>query len=262
MVEVRKDLTGMVFGRLTVLCQAEDYVAPKTGQRYARWLCECSCEERNQVIITGNDLKRGKTKSCGCLQKNKSRPIASNNRAHRKHKTNEYNLTMDYGIGYCTNTGSEFYFDLEDYDKIKDYCWYENIRPNGYHALVAYIKDQNKYARMHQIILGNYYDHINRNPLDNRKVNLRKATDKENSTNRKIRVDNRYGVTGIAFNKRANKWWAFISNENKKVVSLGYFLNKEDAIIARLNGEIEYYGEFAPQQHLYEQYGINKTVQN
>ena len=37
-------------------------------------------------------------------------------------KENIYDLSGEFGIGYCTNTGSPFYFDLEDYNKIKNYC--------------------------------------------------------------------------------------------------------------------------------------------
>ena len=36
---------------------------------------------------------------------------------------------------------------------------------------------------------------------------------------------------------------------------------REDAIIARLRAEIKYFGDFAPQKHLFKQYGIN-TQQN
>ncbi len=43
---------------------------------------------------------------------------------------------------------------------------------------------------------------------------------------------------------------------NKKKKHLGYFINKEDAIKARLIAEKEYFGEFAPQRHLFEQYEI------
>ena len=202
MVKIKDDLTGKVFTRLTVLEQAEDYIEPKSGQRRAMWLCECSCEEHKQIVVLDKSLKQGKTKSCGCLRKEKGHLLSQN----KSKKANRYDLTMDYGIGYCTNTSNEFYFDLEDYDKIKDYCWYENIRPNGYHALVAYNKDTDSNIRMHQVILGSYYDHINRNPLDNRKENLRKATDRENSTNRKVRNDNTSGVTGVSFHKGYGKW--------------------------------------------------------
>lgn len=37
---------------------------------------------------------------------------------------------------------------------------------------------------------------------------------------------------------------------------LGYFANKNDAVIARLKAEAKYFGEFAPQRHLFEEYNI------
>lgn len=55
------DLTGQKFGRLTVLSRVEN------KKSRARWLCECECG--NQVVVAGNDLKTGRTKSCGCLSK-------------------------------------------------------------------------------------------------------------------------------------------------------------------------------------------------
>ena len=44
---------------------------------------------------------------------------------------------------------------------------------------------------------------------------------------------------------------------NKKDIYLGRYSNKEDAMKARFEAEIKYFGEFAPQRHLFEQYGIN-----
>ena len=44
---------------------------------------------------------------------------------------------------------------------------------------------------------------------------------------------------------------------NNKTKYLGSFKNKEGAIKARLEAEAKYFGEFAPQRHLFEQYGIN-----
>ena len=45
-------------------------------------------------------------------------------------KTNKYDLSGEYGIGYDSN-GQKFYFDLEDYDKIKNYCWYEDCNKSN-----------------------------------------------------------------------------------------------------------------------------------
>ena len=43
---------------------------------------------------------------------------------------------------------------------------------------------------------------------------------------------------------------------NGKNIHLGVFEDKEDAIKERLNAEVKYFGEFAPQTHLFKEYGI------
>lgn len=53
------DLTGMRFGRLTVI---EEY-GKADGK--VKWLCRCDCG--NTKVVCGQDLKSGSTKSCGCL---------------------------------------------------------------------------------------------------------------------------------------------------------------------------------------------------
>ena len=105
------DLTGRKFGRLTVIKRAEDYISPN-GSKAPQWLCECECG--NEIIVVGGRLtKKNGTKSCGCLQKERASQVGKNNK-----KFNTYDLSKEYGIGY-TFKGEEFYFDLEDYDKIK-----------------------------------------------------------------------------------------------------------------------------------------------
>lgn len=39
MVKVKEDLTGRVFGRLTVIKQVDDYIEPKSGKHRSQWLC-------------------------------------------------------------------------------------------------------------------------------------------------------------------------------------------------------------------------------
>ena len=67
--------------------------------------------------------------------------------------------------------------------------------------------------------------------------------------------NNSSGVTGIHFDKKISKWVARIQCENKRI-NLGRFNEKIDAIKARLRAEIKYFGEFAPQKHLFQKYGI------
>lgn len=56
-----KDLTGLTFGRLTVIKRAGNI-----GDRRTTWLCKCECG--NEKIIEGDSLRSGKTKSCGCIR--------------------------------------------------------------------------------------------------------------------------------------------------------------------------------------------------
>jgi hypothetical protein len=173
-----------------------------------------------------------------------------------KHKKyNRYDLSGEYGIGWTTNTNKEFYFDLEDYDKIKDYCWYEQVNHNGYHCLMAKNNETNKLIKMHQLVFNKFCDHRNREPFDNRKVNLRDATYTQNSQNRSIGTNNTSGVVGVGWYQRCAQWRARIT-VNDTPILLGYFDNKIDAIRARLEAEKKYFKEFAPQQHLFKQYGV------
>lgn len=61
-----EDLTGMVFGRLTVICKEDDCVSPR-GRRRTKWRCLCECG--NEKVVYASNLKRGATTSCGCFQK-------------------------------------------------------------------------------------------------------------------------------------------------------------------------------------------------
>lgn len=68
-IEVREDLTGKVFGMLTVLERAKDKVL-KDGRKIPMWKCQCSCKDKTIKDISGNSLRSGKVKSCGCLNRN------------------------------------------------------------------------------------------------------------------------------------------------------------------------------------------------
>lgn len=249
MVKVKEDMTGWVMAehgfpdsRLTIIKQVEDYVDPH-GRHKARWACKCSCGTP-WIVIEQSNIKNGHTKSCGCY--NIEETIKSSK------KYNEYDLTGEFGIGYTSNTGEKFYFDLEDYDKIKDYCWRAEYK-DCIKALRASINQ--KSVCMHQLLGFKGYDHIDRNELNNRKFNLRPCNSTQNSQNKSLQSNNSSGVSGVSWHKNSQKWHSYIT-VNKRRINLGFFINKDDAIKARLNAEVKYFGEFAPQKHLYEQYNV------
>lgn len=262
MVKVREDITGWVMSehgvpdsRLTVIEQTEDYIRPD-GRYEARWLCECSCEEHNRIAISKQHLTSGSIKSCGCLRKETTSTFNSDT----KHKINKYDISGEFGIGWTSNTNREFYFDLNDYNKIKDYCWCEIIRSSGTPALETRNPKTKKQIAMHTLLGYQNYDHINRNELDNRKQNLRPCSKKENSRNRSLPKNNTSGIIGVGWYEDKNSWRARIEVDGKSI-HLGYYAKKDDAIKIRLQAENKYFGEFAPQRHLFEQYEII-TIQN
>lgn len=247
MVKVKKDLTGMTFGRLTVLEQAEDHIQPN-GVHRPMWKCQCNCKDKTIVIVQGSDLKYGHTKSCGCINKE----------INKKYNDVELNLQDErglYGVGYCRNTGNKFYFDMSDYDLIKEYCWCEYIH-RGYHSLQAWDINGGPYNIVMSNLLGcKFYDHEDKNPLNNRRYNLRPATYSQNTANRGVMKNNTSGITGVSWDKRTQTWKVSLQFERKTIVSSRY-KDKQDAIVARLEAEKTYFGEFAPQKHLFEKYGI------
>lgn len=63
-----ENLIGRQFTRLLVI-----QFSGKNSHRQTMWLCRCQCG--NEVIIRGDGLKSGHTRSCGCLQKDATREI-------------------------------------------------------------------------------------------------------------------------------------------------------------------------------------------
>ena len=218
-----KDLTGKRFGRLYVLS-----IKGKTKDN-KRYIYHCICDCGNECDVLGELLSNGKTKSCGCLRRE--------NTAKMHKKYNKYDLSGEYGIGY-TSKDEEFYFDLEDYEMIKNDYWYYC---NDY---VVCSRD-NKIITLSRYLMncpnGYVVDHINHNKKDNRKNNLRIATISQNGMNMLPPKDR--GCRGLYFNKRTNKWCARITVNGNRI-SIGTFININDAILARKTAEEKYFGEY------------------
>ena len=90
----------------------------------------------------------------------------------------------------------------------------------------------------------NDIDHINRDKSDNRIENLREATRTQNNGNVELLNSNSSGFRGVSFEKRREKYAAYIWIENKKK-HLGYFWNAELAANAYNEAAKMHFGEFA-----------------
>jgi len=84
-----------------------------------------------------------------------------------------------------------------------------------------------------------YIDHIDGNRANNAIKNLRNVNRKQNQKNMKKPKNNTSGVVGVVFEPLRKKWKAQIQVD-KKMIFLGRFLEKYDAVKARKKAEKEY----------------------
>lgn len=146
-----------------------------------------------------------------------------------------------FGIAYTSNTNIPFIFDLEDYERIKQFCWLEG--QNGY--IVTGTNKGTIY--LHKLIIptDHIVDHINRNKKDNRKENLRIVTCQQNCMNKSMQKNNLSGITGVYFDKDRKRWVGQLIFKNKKYTKR--FFTKNEAIEYRKKLEKEYFKEYAPK---------------
>jgi len=145
------------------------------------------------------------------------------------------------GLKIKLSNGEHTIVDADDYAYLSKWEWYKDNR--GYARRAKYINGKRVAYLMHRVInktpQGMDTDHINRNKLDNRKINLRSCTRSMNLYNTPIRSDNKSGYKGISWNKGSRKW----------VVQIGIGYGKrfykryktiEEAIFERRKAEIGY----------------------
>jgi hypothetical protein len=96
-----------------------------------------------------------------------------------------------------------FIIDADDYDRVSRLCWHHKDRTKLH--LRANVKRSDgsfKMVYLHRLIVGarpnEIVDHINGNPLDNRKCNLRIVDSATNSAGaRKVNSNNKAGIRGV-----------------------------------------------------------------
>lgn len=136
--------------------------------------------------------------------------------------------------------------DIEDIDKIKNHHWFSKYdsHTKGFYIRSWGVPKNEKMIGLHRLIMdcqkGMIVDHLNHNPLDNRKSNLRICTIQENNQNLSISIKNKSGIVGVQWNKQVSKWQARIKI-NRKTIFLGHFADINKATEARHNAEKIYF---------------------
>jgi hypothetical protein len=136
--------------------------------------------------------------------------------------------------------------DIDDVILCSKYKWYNKAENGREYALS---QEKGKIIRIHRLILNFYdmsydIDHMDGDGLNNKKSNLRIITHQQNAMNqRKLPSNNSTGYIGVTFVKNTNKFQAQIYLNDKQIY-LGSFSNIEDAIEARHQAELKYFGEY------------------
>jgi hypothetical protein len=97
---------------------------------------------------------------------------------------------------------------------------------------VGYYAHRLAWAFNHDTQINGEIDHINGNRSDNRLANLRVVPPIGNARNRCRHPRNTSGVCGVSWNKKSQKWYAYII-KNTKQISLGFYSVFSEAVAAR-----------------------------
>lgn len=204
---------GDVFNRMTVVKEPFNINGRKVVE------CVCACGVVKTVRVDG--LQGGTTNSCGCYRLDKLR---------EKTVTHGATNTKTYGVWEgmlqrCNNPNSVGYPDYGG---------------RGITVCKRWLSFEEFFTDMGERPEGTSLDRIDVNG-NYCKENCRWADASVQGFNQRKSTNNTSGRTGVSWNKQKLKWDAYIMKDRKKI-NLGRFEMKEDAILAREQGELKYYG--------------------
>jgi hypothetical protein len=218
------DISGKVFGRLTVISRADGY--PK----HDMWECKCSCG--NDKVIYGYDLRTEKTKSCGCLR---SELLTT----HGMHKTRFYSVWSNM-IERCRNKNAPnyHYYGGRGISVCEKWKSFEGFKEDLYES---YVVHSEKYGESDTTIERLDVD-------DSYKLsNVTWATMRTQAKNKRLNRNNTSGHPGVSWMNSKQKWRARISLDRKEC-HIGVYDSLEEAIKAREKALLQLEGERLNEQ--------------
>lgn len=138
----------------------------------------------------------------------------------------------------------EILLDFDVFEKYSKTLYVQNDKRNNYHSVYVFEKGKKILSRLIMSVAdeNKYIDHINGNPLDNRRSNLRVVSHQENMMNKKTYKNNTSKIKGVNLNKKG-LWVARIQVGNQRIF-LGSSKDKSVAEKLRTEAEKKYFGKY------------------
>ncbi len=178
----------------------------------------------------------GGCSKCGSIKRVLNKKINTNKKRNWNFKQPEQYKLIPLTKGKFTKV------DNEDFNELKKINWC--LGANGY------VYNRKEHGLMHRFIMkcqnNNVVDHINHDPLDNRKQNLRICLQKENSRNQKVRdEESKTSIyKGVSWSSRYKKWICQVVRD-KKSYHKSIHENELDAALMYDKKALEAFKEFA-----------------
>lgn len=146
--------------------------------------------------------------------------------------------------------GGDALISLDDWEGVQDYRWRAVQTSRGSGRAKVYVMATNRgHPYLHRLIMKptrwEQIDHINGDPLDNRRENLRYVSRHENARNRHPDTFKR-GTSqyrGVCWEPRRKRWQASIY-ANGKQTYIGHYMTEVEAARAYDAASLEHYGRF------------------
>ena len=154
---------------------------------------------------------------------------------------NAYIYIDENTIEVSLTQGQVCLIDACDMALVGEYKWcaHKEGKAKKYYvrASLSKVNGKRKFLGLHRLIMSVTnpkikIDHIDMNPLNNRKSNLRLATASQNGYNQTAHLNSKTGVKNISWHKQRNKYVLYIKM-NGKAKHYGYFDTIEEAIAKR-----------------------------
>lgn len=211
---------GNKYGLLTIVEEGPkiDYGHTKVRQVW----CRCDCGNPELTLVRTNNLQSGNTSSCGCVGE-------ESRKTHGLSGTRTYQIHEGMLRRCKPELAEQFPYHAGKGIKI---CADWNPKLGG--------SFENFYRDMGEAPEDMSLDRIDVNG-DYCKENCRWASNSIQGYNKGLDPNNTSGKSGVSFYTSQGKWSAEIHADNEHI-RLGMFVNFEDAVKAREEAELKYYG--------------------